>query len=137
MYDAYGKSRDVFDTWNKAIEAAGYEANPVMFAKKHIAKDGHKCDSLTEKIIDDWLCSKEIPHERTVPYPEQSKMTCDFKVGQYFIEFFGLDGQHKDYSRLANKKRLLAKKYGLNLIEIIPRDIFPKNHLEQILHILL
>lgn len=137
MYGAYGKARDVFGTWNKAVEMAGCKANPVMFAKKHIASDGHKCDSLTEKIIDEWLHSKNIPHDRTVPYPEQSRMTCDFRVGKYFIEFFGLDGQHKEYSRLANKKRRLAKKHKLNLIEIAPRDIFPKNNLDQVLHFLL
>lgn len=34
MYGAYGKARDVFGTWNKAVEMAGYKANPVMFAKK-------------------------------------------------------------------------------------------------------
>jgi len=51
----YRAARGRFGTWNKTIEAAGFKPNPVMFAKKWIAKDGHKCDSLAEKIIDDWL----------------------------------------------------------------------------------
>lgn len=38
-----------FGTWNKAIEAAGFKPNPVMFSRKYIAKDGHRCDSLAEK----------------------------------------------------------------------------------------
>lgn len=58
MCDAYGKARDAFGTWNKAIETAGYEPNPVMFAKRYIAFDGHQCDSLAEKIIDEWLYSR-------------------------------------------------------------------------------
>lgn len=52
-YHASRVARLWFGTWNKAIKAAGLKPNPVMFAKKHIAKDGHKCDSLSEKIIDD------------------------------------------------------------------------------------
>ena len=53
----YDAIRARFGTWNKAIEAAGFEPNPVMFSKKFIAKDGHICDSFSEKIIDDWLYS--------------------------------------------------------------------------------
>lgn len=131
MYDIYKKARKVYGTWNKAITAAGFQPNPVMFSKKYVSRDGHMCDSLAEKILDEWLYSKEIPHERSVHYPEETRMTCDFQVGKYFIEFFGLDGKHKEYSRLANRKRILAKKYNLNLIEVLPKDIFPKNHLDQ------
>ena len=49
MYALYGKARGSFGTWNNAIEAAGYKPNPVMFAKKYIAQDSHKCDSLNIK----------------------------------------------------------------------------------------
>jgi len=42
----YMAIRARFGTWNKAIETSGFESNPVMFAKKYIANDGHKCDSL-------------------------------------------------------------------------------------------
>ncbi len=137
MYAAYGKARDVFTTWNKAIEAAGFEPNPVMFSKKYVAKDGHKCDSLAEKIIDEWFYSKGIPHERSVPYPEFNKMTCDFVTNNFYIEFFGLEGQHKEYTRLANKKRALSKKYKIKLIALRPTDIFPKNKLDQVLSFLI
>ncbi len=56
----YKAARLRFGTWNKAIEATGFEPNPVLFAKKHIANDGHKCNSLAEKIIDDWLYTKKL-----------------------------------------------------------------------------
>lgn len=133
MYGPYGKARDVFGTWNKAVEAAGFEANPVLFAKKHIARDGHICDSMAEKIIDEWLYAKSIPHERSVPYPEFKKMTCDFVVGKFYIEFFGLYGDHHSYTQMVYKKRRLSKKHGLKLIELMPKDLFPKNKLDQIL----
>lgn len=137
MYGPYSKARNAFGTWNKAIEAAGFQANPVIFSKKYIARDGHKCDSIAEKIIDEWFYSKGIKHQRSVPYPEFNKMTCDFVINKIFIEFFGLEGEIKEYDRLANLKRKLSKKYKFKLIEIKPEHIFPKNKLEQILSFLI
>lgn len=136
MYGPYSKARDVFGTWNKAIGAAGFKPNPVMFANKYVAKDGHKCDSLAEKIIDEWMCSNGIPHERSVPYPEFNKLTCDFVINKIFVEFFGLEGELKEYDRLANLKRKLSKRYKFKLIEIKPSHLFPKNKLDQILNFL-
>ncbi len=137
MYGPYSKARDVFGTWNKAIEAAGYEANPVMFAKKHTARDGHACDSLAEKIIDEWLYSKRIPHKRSIHYPELTKMTCDFVVGKFYIEFFGLKGELREYDRLVRLKRKLSRKHKFKLIELKPTHLFPKNKLNQVLNFLL
>lgn len=137
MYGPYGKARDVFGTWNKAIEAAGFQSNPVMFAKKYVARDGHVCDSLAEKIIDEWMCSNGISHQRSVPYPEFSKLSCDFVVGKFFIEFFGLDGEHREYTKHVHKKRRLAKKYNLKLIELKPIHLFPKNKLDGVLGFLI
>src|SRR3989344_3156005 len=59
-YDMYKKARNMFGTWNKAIEAAGYKPNPVMFANKYTATDGHQCDSMAEMMVDDWLHSRGI-----------------------------------------------------------------------------
>ncbi|HEY4520360.1 MAG TPA: hypothetical protein VJJ72_00965 [Candidatus Paceibacterota bacterium] len=139
MYVVYGKARYVFGTWNNAISAAGYKPNPVMFARHHIASDGHRCDSLAEKIIDEWLCSKNITHERTVPYPEfgKNRMTCDFVIGGYFIEFFGLENEVKRYDKLVAKKRILSRKYKMQLIELKPDHIFPRNRLDEVLSFLL
>lgn len=136
-YALYSKARDAFGTWNKAIESAGYKSNPVMFADKHVARDGHKCDSIAEKIIDEWLYSKGIPHERSVPYPEGNRLTCDFVVNKTFIEFFGLKGELKAYDRLANLKIKLSKKHKLKLVQIKPKDLFPRNKLDQVLNFLI
>lgn len=122
-----------FGSWNKAITAAGFTPNPVKFAKKFIAKDGHVCDSLAEKIIDDWLLRKNIKHERQIPYPTNSRLTADFSIGNYFIEFFGLFGHHKRYNELRNHKLQIVKNYKIKLIEIYPKDLFPKNKLQEIL----
>jgi hypothetical protein len=126
-------ARDRFGSWNKAIIAAGFTPNPVMFANKHIAKDGHKCDSLAEKIIDDWLYARKIAHQRTIPYPGNPTLTVDFVIGENWIEFFGLRGEHRRYDELREEKLQLAKSFNLNLIELYPEHLFPKNTLSKTL----
>ncbi len=129
----YGAVRGRFGTWNNAIKAAGFTPNPVMFANKWIAKDGDKCDSLAEKIIDDYLSRRNIKHIRNFPYPGDKGFTVDFKVGDFWIEFFGLSGQLKRYDQLMGKKIKLAKEQGLRLIKILPIDLFPKSKLDNLL----
>lgn len=129
----YPKSaRKHFGTWNKAITAAGFIPNPVRFANKFIAKDGHKCDSLAEKIIDDWLNSMKISHQVHVRY-DQSKFTSDFLVGNTYIEFFGLKGQLRKYDNLAKQKLAFVKDNHLKLLSIYPEDLFPTSKLNAIL----
>lgn len=123
-------ARERFGTWNKAIIAAGFTPNPVMFAYKYFAKDGHRCDSLAERIIDDWLYSQNIEHRRAVPYPGTSSLTADFVIRNYWIEFFGLSGNHKRYDELKQQKIKLACLFKLKFIDIYPDDLFPKNMLQ-------
>lgn len=126
----YKVARKKFGTWNNATIAAGFVPNPVLFSRKFIANDGHKCDSLSEKIIDDWFYARKIEHKVDFPYPGNQKLTVDFKVADYWIEFFGLSGQLKSYDRLRRKKLILATRYNLKLIEIFPNDIYSQGGLE-------
>lgn len=126
-------ARARFGTWNNAIKLAGFDPNPVKFANKHIAKDGHKCDSFAEKIIDDWLFARKIKHERSVPYPTNNKFTCDFVINDKWIEYFGLHGESKKYDRVNKRKLYVAKKSGINLIKLYPENIFPKKNLNLLL----
>jgi len=131
----YKSARSRFGTWNKAIKIAGFKPNPVLFAKKHVANDGHKCDSFAEKIIDNWLASRKIQHKREVPYPENPSLTADFVIKNNWIEFFGLANVFSKYDKTIEKKRILCKKHKLQLIEIYPKDLFPINNLSKILKI--
>ena len=131
MWGIYNAVRKIFSTWNKAVIAAGFKPNPVKFANKYIAEDGHKCDSLAEKIIDDWLFTRKIKHETKVPYSHHN-MTADFKIGNIYVEFFGLQGQHERYDKLVKEKEALWKEKNLKIIKIYPNDLFPKNKLDQI-----
>lgn len=134
MYGMYKTARELFGTWNNAIIAAGLRPNPVRFAERQIAKDGHMCDSLAEKIIDDWLYSNNIKHERNVLYPN-ARYTVDFRIKNKFVEFFGLNGELAEYDKNIEMKEGLAKKYKLNLVKIYPKDLFPVNHLSEIIKI--
>ena len=129
----YRSARRQFGTWNKAIKASGLTPNPVLFSRKFIANDGHKCDSLSEKIIDDWLSARKIAHKINVPYPKNKKLTVDFLIKNNWIEFFGLSGKLDKYDRQKKRKIRLAKKLQLKFIEIYPCHLFPKNKLDQLL----
>lgn len=128
-------ARFYFGSWNKAIEEAGFKPNPVKFSKKHIAQDGHLCDSLSEKIIDDWLLRNNIPHKVNVPYLD-TKFTADFKVNDYYIEFFGLHNGLDRYNLSMKEKIRLIKQNHLKLIAIYPKDIFPESKLDTILKVI-
>ncbi len=132
-FNSFRTYKHRFKSWNEAIKRAGFDTNPVLFAKRLPAKDGHFCDSFTEKIIDDWLSSKNIPHERQYRYGN-TKLTADFRLDKdTLIEFFGLAGTHQKYDDNIARKRNLAKDMGLRLIEVYPKDVYPKNKLEAIL----
>jgi len=128
----YKAARFRFGTWNNAIIAAGFKPNPVKFAMKYIANDGHKCDSLAEKIIDDWFFARNIQHEVKIPYGVR-RMTADFKVDDTYIEFFGLSGEVERYDELVTLKEKLWKEKRLKTIAIYPTDLFPKSKLDNIL----
>lgn len=127
----YHAFRSRFGTWNKAMETAGFEPNCVRFSKKYIANDGDKCDSFAEKIIDDYLFARKIKHVRNFPYPGDRKFTVDFKIGDCWVEFFGLCGHLKRYDELMSQKLELIGKYRLKLIKLYLSDLLPKNKLSE------
>lgn len=133
----YSSVRRKYGTWNNFIREVGFAPNQVNFSKKHIALDGHKCDSLSEKIIDDWLYRRKILHKRSVPYPNYKQYTADFVIGNKWVEYFGLSGNLKRYDYLKNRKIRIAKKLGLDLIKLYPKDLFPKGNLNEKLSMLI
>jgi len=133
MWGIYNAVKKTFGTWNKAIIATGFKPNPVKFANKYIAIDGHKCDSLAEKVIDDWLSERKIKHETKVPY-NYHRMTADFKIGNSFVEFFGLQGEVESYDRIVKEKEAFCKENNLKLIKLYPSDLFPDNKLDIIFY---
>jgi len=125
-----------FGSWNKAIIAA--KLNPhrsdsqKMYKRIGVrAKDGHKCDSISEAIIDNWLNNQGISHNRNVQY-FGTNYKADWSIGSnIFVEYFGLAKDCSRYDISIKEKKRLAKKLSINLIEIYPKDLYPKIKLDK------
>ncbi len=129
-----------FGSWTKCLIAAGLtphrSLNQKMYRRRICeAKDGHICNSVSELIIDNWLFGNKIKHEKEVLYPI-GKHTADWKIDQKtYVEYFGLAHDSKRYDQEIEKKRLICREYGIELIEIYSRDLFPRRRLNEIFNI--
>lgn len=128
-------ARKYFGTWNNMIIQLGYKPNNQKFGKKILkCKDGHIADSISEKIVDDWLFENNIRHERKKKYPNSNK-DCDFYLidKDIWLEYFGLAGELDEYDQSIKEKKEICFKNNLKLVEIYPKDLYPKNKLSLIL----
>lgn len=93
-----------------------------------IADDGHVCNSLEELTIDNWLRAQGFEHEKEPTYPrherynKSGKRRADWKIGEVYVEFFGLTGE-ESYDVKTNEKLDLCREMGLPLIAIFPTDL--------------
>lgn len=91
------------------------------------AIDGHICNSLAEKVIDDWLFSHGVEHEKEPHYPDDvrqfsgSNIRADWRVGNTFIEYFGLQSM-EEYAKKTDLKLHGCEKHGVNLLALYPGD---------------
>lgn len=126
-----------FGTWNKALIAASLTPHRShserMYKRKNTtALDGHRCDSISEAIVDNWLTEHDIAHDRNAPYPGTNHKA-DWRIGdKVFVEYFGLAKDSPRYDRSIKEKRALCRKHGIQLIEVYPNDLYPEIKLEEI-----
>ena len=87
------------------------------------AQDGHYVRSKSELIIDNWLYVSKIVHAYERKLPIEEDLYCDFYIptGKVYIEYWGLDDDK--YINRKNKKLEIYKKYNLNLIELMEKDV--------------
>lgn len=119
--------------WNKMMISLGYSPNTQWMSKKNLkCKDEHRADSISEMIVDNWFFEKGIKHERRKLYPD-SKCDCDFYLPDFdvWVEYFGLKGEHKEYDRRIEKKRELAERNKIILIELSNKDLYPQNRISE------
>lgn len=125
-----------FGSWNKALVAANLmphrsDSNRMFKRVRTTAKDGHRCDSVSEAIIDNWLTEHAIAHTRDAAYPSTGHKA-DWSLGRdVFVEYFGLANDSARYDRSIEEKRTLCEKHRIDLIEIYPADIYPLIKLEK------
>lgn len=135
MYKPSTKAiKNFFGSWLNVLTEAGVLEDGTRKRSRGIqtiARDGHVCLSLGEKTIDDWLYAHHITHEKEPKYPEYN-FRADFKVGNLFIEFFGLVGDPDYDKRIAQKKRLCLEN-NIELLAIYPKDLAASDSLSKIL----
>ena len=121
---------DIFGSWLQALVLAGIledGAQQTSRGVRCIAIDGHVCNSLSEKTVDDWLYSHEISHEKEPLYPYHFRLNpyelrADWKVENVLIEYAGLMNE-PDYAAKIRAKQEIAGEFGLVLIILQPGDI--------------
>jgi len=122
----------IFGSWNSAIVVAGLTPNRSHDNRMYKrllgkAKDGHKCDSISEIIIDNWLAKHNISHTRDAKYPTTNhRADWAIKNHSVFVEYFGLAKDSPRYDREVKLKKRLCKKNTIKLVEIYPKDLYPK-----------
>jgi len=92
-----------------------------------LSEDGHYCYSRSEKIIDDWLYSHGIEHEKEVRYPYHEKFNqfnyvCDWLCGDLYLEYAGMMNIAR-YAKSIENKISLANDLELNLVILQPDDM--------------
>lgn len=95
---------------------------------KSLADDGCVCLSVSERLIDDWLTENGVDHSREPLYPlhaeynPNGRRRADWLVGDIYVEYFGLHGNH-DYDKKTTAKLALARAEGINILPIYPTDM--------------
>ena len=130
-----------FGSWFKALVESNVLPNDILESPRGIrciAKSGNECSSLDEMFVDNWLFENNIISIKEPLYPshpiynKSGKRRADWKVNDYFIEYFGLKGE-ETYDNKTKEKLLLADSLNLKLISIFPSDL---NNISEKLNIL-
>lgn len=113
------------------VRAAGIEVRRRGYttANRVTCSDGHIADSGWESQIDEWLTTHNIVHEihpRTPWYAPTARSFGDFRVGDIFIEVWGITGSLR-YEEKRAKKIALYRQYGTTLIQIFPHHILDRD----------
>ncbi|GEM_PF-6302982 len=81
--------------------------------------DGHRVRSKPERAVDDWLHANGILHELE---PRLKGMRPDWRIGNVYVEYWGLSGQ-QGYEARREEKLALYRKRRLRLVELFPDDV--------------
>ena len=131
-----GAAKKYFGSWNAMMVSLGIKPNTQYMIRRRIkCTDGHFADSLSERIVDDWLHTQGIAHERHKPYPKHKRMTCDFYLPDYdlWVEYAGLAGEFANYDKTLENKQSIAQEHTLCLVLLKPEHLYPVTELSWLL----
>jgi hypothetical protein len=115
-------------------KALGIPFNDQQRQNTFISSDGHYLDSSYELMVDWYLVSRRIPHVIhgfiSRPYPYRF----DFKVGDIYIEVWGLSKSwqsqpYRNYDKKRLIKEALYQKLGMKIISL-EGNLFEKSYTE-------
>ena len=115
----FGTARYQFGTYNKFVKFAGLAPN------RHFpANDGHIVHSRFELSVDNFLFSYKIQHLVQARVCLERNWTCDFVVGDTWIECDGYCGLERPYNKSVKlqEKYDYYHKHSYNLIVIFPNQ---------------
>jgi hypothetical protein len=117
----YNIIQDNFKYVSILLIASGFEPNiDYNTGRKYEANDGHLCDSKEEMELDNWLKLNNFNHEHHIRYPN-SKLTCDFKINNIYIEYAGLidaraEVYYKKYKSTIERKIKIAETNNIKIL---------------------
>lgn len=88
---------------------------------KIMCKDGHLVRSHYEKAFDNYLFKLGIEHEYEVRLPFDKRCACDFKIGDVYVEIWGLMNW-RTYREGRERKLKLYRDNNCLLLEVFPDD---------------
>lgn len=98
----------------------------------YVAKDGHKCNSMKEVEIDNFLYIHKIPHDKPRKasfkgqYYQHSYRCPDWIINNIFVEYFGGEGWLKKYEKNAECKEEELKGREREYIILREKDDYVK-----------
>lgn len=117
--------------WTHLLVDSGLAPSGVRLARGTAinARDGHRCSSLREKAVDDFLHQHGIEHSREPMYPAHAELNPlgrsrgDWLLADgTFVELWGMPDDPA-YAEKMSKKTLLAETAGLRLVGILDEDL--------------
>lgn len=117
--------------WTRVLISTGLlnNARQTTRGTMSLARDGHLCRSLGERIIDDFFDAHGIVHECEPPWPHHKvlnpsqRLRADWRLFDgVLVEYAGLAGDPK-YDARTTAKRNLAAALEVPLIVVLPHEL--------------
>lgn len=119
----YAKDQ-VGGTWLQVLQAAELVGDAWRPARGTYctAVDGHRCRSLAERTVDDYLASHGIEHKPEPRYPGSTRKADWGLTDGTLVEYAGLMSD-QEYRAKIEDKRSIAAAAGVRLVIVLPEDL--------------
>jgi len=107
-----GPIRRLCDEYGIEVRADGWNGG-----LRHDCIDGHQVRSTYEQRVDNWLTEHGIEHEYEPRYPWDRRYRADYRVGDTYVEIWGVSNDEA-YDQRKAMKVAKCKATGVDLIEI-------------------